>query len=115
MSAVEKLEEVLFTGTKTEDMQKKAADQAKEEIKVSSISKANPDASHEVEWRRIVAAAGEEDQRIAMEVILVKNPFVVIDALKAYMGSMYTDLKSLREVFTNKEAAEKDICGGDDI
>lgn len=115
MNAVERLEGALFTGTKTEDMLKKAADQAKEEIKVSSISKADPDVTHESEWRRIVSAADEEDQRIAMEVILIKNPFVVIDALKAYMSSMYTDLKSLREVFTNKEAAESDICGGDDI
>lgn len=109
------LEEVLFTGTKTEEIQKKAADQAKDEIKVSSMSKADPDVTHESEWRRIVSAADEEDQRIAMEVIIIKNPFIVIDVLKEYMSSMYADLKSLREIFTNKETHEDDVCGGDRI
>ena len=79
------------------------------------MSKADPDVTHESEWRRIVSTADEDDQRIAMEVIIIKNPFIVIDVLKAYMSSMYADLKSLREVFTNKEAAESDICGGDGI
>lgn len=115
MNAVERLEEKLFTGPKPEEQEirEKAADQA-EGLKIATKTQA-PVTAHVEEIRRIVASMDKEDAKAALDVLVIKHPFVVMDALKGYFETMDEDLKELRKVFTQREAYESDICGGDRI
>jgi len=118
MNAVEKLEGALFTGPKPEEILKKSADQAehlKEELRIGSMTKADPEKSHTEEIKRITNNYDEEDAKTAINVLVVKHPFVVIDSIKEYLEKMDEDLKGLRKVFTEREQRENDICGGDRI
>lgn len=114
MNAVERLEGTLFTGPKPEEILKKASDQA-EGLRVATMSKADPVTAHTEEIRRITNNYDEEDAQTAMEVLVIKHPFVVMDTLKGYFQTMDADLKELRKVFTQRESYESDICGGDRI
>ena len=113
-----RLDGSLFTGTKPEDILKKSADQAehlREELRIGSMTKADPEKSHTEEIKRITNNYDEEDARTALDVLVIKHPFIVMDTLKGYFQSMDEDLKELRKVFTQREAYENDICGGDRI
>lgn len=114
MNAVEKLEGALFTGPKPEEILKKSADQA-EGLRVATMTKADPVTAHTEEIRRITNNYDEEDARTALDVLVIKHPFIVMDTIKGYFQSMDEDLKELRKVFTQREAYESDICGGDRI
>lgn len=115
MNAVERLEEKLFTGPKPEEQEirERAADQA-EGLRIATKTQA-PVTAHVEEVRRITNNYDEEDARAALDVLVIKHPFVVMDALKGYFETMDEDLKSLRQVFTQRESYESDICGGDRI
>jgi hypothetical protein len=118
MNAVERLEGALFTGPKPEEILKKSADQAehlKEELRIGSMTKADPVTAHIEEIRRITNNYDEEDARTALDVLVIKHPFIVMDTLKGYFQSMDEDLKELRKVFTQRESYESEICGGDRI
>ena len=116
MNAVERLEGALFTGPKAEEqvIREKAADQA-EKLRVATRTIANPDAAHEEEIRRITNNYDDADAKTALEVLVVKHPFVVMDALKDYFKDMDKDLKDLRKVFMTRDSREDAICGGDHI
>lgn len=116
MNAVERLEGALFTGPKAEEqvIREKAADQA-EGLRIATMSKADPVTAHTEEIRRITNNYDEEDARTALDVLVVKHPFVVMDALKDYFKDMDKDLKDLRKVFMTRDSREDAICGGDRI
>lgn len=95
------------------EIREKAADQA-EGLRIATKTKA-PVTSHVEEVRRITNNYDEEDARAALDVLVIKHPFVVMDALRGYFVTMDDDLKSLRQIFTQRESCENDICGGNRI
>ena len=90
-----------------------AAEQAKE-LRVETCTEANVDETHESRLRHMVAIMDEADAETVLRVLAIKHPFVMMDVLKEYFKDMDKNLRELREIFTDREAKEDDICGGND-
>lgn len=115
MNAIERLEKTNFTDCipEEQEIRERAVDQA-EGLRIATKTQA-PVTAHVEETRRIVASMDEEDARAALDVLVIKHPFVVMDVLRGYFETMSVDLKELRKVFTQRESYENDICGGNRI
>ena len=92
-----------------------AAEQAKEQIRVESRTEANVEESHEARLRHMVAIMDEADAKTVLDVLVIKHPFTVIDALKEYFLKMDRDLKDMRKVFTIRESKESEVCREDEV
>ena len=95
--------------------QENAARQAKEQIRVESHTEANVGETHEARLRHMVAIMDEADAKTILDVLVIKHPFTVIDALKEYFLKMDRDLKDMRRVFTIRESKESEVCREDEI
>lgn len=95
------------------EAQVKAAEQAKEQLRIETRTEAKVDETHESRLRHMVSIMDEEDAKTVMKVLVIKHPFTVMDVLEEYFKDMDRDLKDLRKVFSTRETAEDDICGGE--
>ena len=92
-----------------------AAEQAKEHIRVETHTEANVGETHESRLRHMVAIMDEADAKTILDVLVIKHPFTVIDALKEYFQKMDRDLKEMRRVFTIRELKESEVCREDEV
>ena len=51
--------------------------------------------------------------KVAMNVIVTKDPFAVIDALRRHIDALTSDLNEIRDVFAQRDRSNHYICGGD--
>ena len=93
--------------------QENAAKQAEGIAKIASETKADPILTHDQELRRVISALDGDDMKVAMNVIVTKDPFAVIDALRRYIDALTSDRDEIREVFAQRDRANHYICGGD--
>ena len=103
-----------FLNNEANEAQVKAAEQAKEELRIETRTEANVDETHESRLRHMVNIMDDADAETVMRVLIIKHPFIVMDVLKEYFVQMDKDLRSLRNVFTDREINERGICGGDE-
>ena len=94
------------------DVQEYAAKQAEGIAKIASETKADPILTHDQSLRQIISALDENDTRVAMEIIVAKDPFIVFDALRNHVKELTDDLNNIHKILDDRDEKIHYICGG---